>query len=211
MAERQGLEARNLHLWRGDRCLFRQLDVDVGAGQLVHVQGPNGAGKTSLMRILCGLALPDEGRVLWTGQRVERVREQFHRALAWLGHRDGLKPDLTPLENLRFSNGLRSANVLDDARAALRVGGLEEISDLPVRVLSAGQRRRVAFTRVQTSGAELWLLDEPFANLDHAAASFVSRSMSAHLDGGGSIVLASHRLPRDLVAPRTVTVALGAA
>jgi heme exporter protein A len=194
----EGLEARNLQLWRGDRCLFRHLDISVGNGRLVHVQGRNGAGKTSLMRILCGLVLPDDGEVLWRGRRIDRVREAFHQALAWLGHRDGLKQDLTAIENLCFGNGLRRAYAAADARAALDEGGLDAIADLPVRALSAGQRRRVAFARVQSSGASLWLLDEPFANLDAAATVFMAGRLSTHLAGGGSIVLAAHRLPAGL-------------
>ena len=206
MTERlvEGLEARNLQLWRGDRCLFRQLDIVVGGGRLVHVQGRNGAGKTSLMRILCGLALPDAGEVLWRSRRIERVREEFHLAIAWLGHRDGLKQDLTALENLCFSNGLRRTCAARQARAALGEGGLDAVADLPVRVLSAGQRRRVAFARVQTSGAPLWLLDEPFANLDAASTSFIAGRLSAHLAEGGSIVLAAHRLPSGLTAHAAV-------
>lgn len=210
MAERHAevLEARDLQLWRGDRCLFEHLHLKSAAGRLVQVRGPNGAGKTSLLRILCGLALPDEGRVCWGGQSIECVRTEFHRAIAWLGHRDGLKHDLTALENLRFSNGLRRPQAVADLRAALGEGDLGRLADLSVRVLSAGQRRRIAFTRVETSGAVLWLLDEPFANLDSGAVSFVAGRMSAHLDGGGSIVLATHRLPPELATQDAITVAL---
>lgn len=203
------LTAENLQLWRGDRRLFEHLSLEVHPACMVHVQGANGAGKTSLLRILCGLAPPDEGQVRWRGQRVERVRSEFQGALAYLGHRDGLKHDLSALENLRFSCGMQRSIAEDTLRAALDHASIANAADLPVRFLSAGQRRRVAFARVTASAAALWLLDEPFANLDAEGTALVARTVLGHLEHSGLVVMTAHRLPPELLAARVTTVALG--
>ncbi len=211
LAEQQAdiLTAENLQLWRGDRRLFEHLFVEARPECMVHIQGANGAGKTSLMRILCGLASPDEGQVCWRGERIGRVRSEFQGMLAYLGHRDGLKHDLSALENLRFCCGLQRSVEEITLRAALDSAGVGDAADLPVRFLSAGQRRRVAFARVTASAAALWLLDEPFANLDAEGTAFVARTVLGHLEHGGLVVMAAHRLPPELSAARVAIVTLG--
>ncbi|MGH8496900.1 MAG: cytochrome c biogenesis heme-transporting ATPase CcmA [Gammaproteobacteria bacterium] len=211
MPEQQSevLTAEQLQLWRGDRCLFEHLDVRASPGGMVHVRGPNGAGKTSLMRVLCGLLPADEGQVRWRGRPIDRVRGTYHSELAYLGHRDGLKHDLTAVENLRFGCGLKRRTNERTLRAALERAGVEAAADLPVRFLSAGQRRRVAMARVTAIGALLWLLDEPFTNLDADGTAFVARAARAHLQAGGLLVMASHRLPPEMPAEGVTSVVLG--
>lgn len=186
------LAGRNLELWRGDKRLFRDLSFAAGTGELVHVTGPNGAGKTSLLRVICGLTLPDEGTVSWRGHAVTRRRIEYHDELTYVGHRDALKGDLTAAENLR------SAVALHDAAAGKRVGavlnevGLDTLADLPARYLSAGQKRRLSIVRAMLMPATVWIMDEPFANLDADGRDWAAALVTAHLDEGGIAVVTSH-------------------
>jgi heme exporter protein A len=192
VAAAAGLEAQDLELWRGDRRLFTGLSLAVAPRRLLHVRGANGAGKTSLLRVLCGATPPDEGRVLWNGVAIDQQRLQYHAALAYLGHRDGLKLDLTATENLRFVLSLRTT--VPDAGIQETLGqlGLAAASGLPVRALSAGQRRRVAIARCLLSEAPLWILDEPFSNLDAEGRAWGHACLERHLDRQGMIVITSH-------------------
>jgi heme exporter protein A len=188
-----GLEAGDLELWRGDRLLFSALSFAVRPGEMLHVVGPNGSGKTSLLRVLCGATPLRHGRVSWNGTPIEAQPAEFHAALAYVGHRDGLKQDLSARENLHFLLALRTAP--DDARigAVLDEMGLARAADLPVRVLSAGQRRRVALARCLLTPSPLWILDEPFANLDAAGRAWGAQCLANHLARGGIVVITSHQ------------------
>jgi heme exporter protein A len=187
-----GLEAHDLELWRGDRRLFAGLSLALRPGELLHVLGPNGAGKTSLLRVLCGSSPPERGRVLWNGTPIGAQRLAYHAELAYLGHRDGLKQDLGAGENLRFTLALRSGQPAQGIEAVLAELGLARAADLPVRALSAGQRRRVALARCLLSRAPLWLLDEPFSNLDTGGRAWGTQCFARHLERGGMIVVTSH-------------------
>lgn len=189
------LEATDLACLKGDRLLFRGLDLEVAPGQMVRVAGPNGVGKTSLLRILCGLALPEYGEVRWRGADTRREREAFHRDLLYLGHAPALNDLLTPLENLRFTcrAGGDAASERACVEALARIG-LAAQADLPARVLSQGQRRRVGLARLFVSAQRpLWVLDEPFTALDVNAVAELAATVSAHCDGGGCAVLTSHQ------------------
>jgi heme exporter protein A len=199
------LEAQDLELWRGDRRLFTGLSLAVAPGALLHVRGANGAGKTSLLRVLCGATPPDEGRVLWNGVEIGRQRLEYHAALAWLGHRDGLKQDLTAVENLRFVLALRTSAPDRDLEQTLGQLGLADAMDLPVRALSAGQRRRVALARCLLSHASLWILDEPFSNLDAEGRDWGHDRLARHLERQGMIVITSHH---PVTAPGHATATL---
>ena len=192
MAAAASLEAQDLELWRGDRRLFTGLSLAVAPARLLHVRGANGAGKTSLLRVLCGATPPDEGRVLWNGVSIEQRRLEYHAALAYLGHRDGLKLDLTATENLRFVLSLRTSVPDTGIQETLEQLGLAGASSLPVRALSAGQRRRVAIARCLLSDAPLWILDEPFSNLDTEGRAWGHASLAGHLERRGMIVITSH-------------------
>jgi heme exporter protein A len=187
------LELINLDCVRGGRALFRNLNLTVADGTLIQLRGPNGSGKTSLLRIICGLMTPENGEVRWQGTNIGTLGEEYSQAIAYLGHRNGIKEELTPLENLRISSGVSGNKLkIDDAQAALKLVGLESRQNLPVRFLSEGQRRRAALARIITCTAKLWLLDEVLAALDTAAVDLVRTLIEGHLNKGGMAVAATH-------------------
>ena len=192
---RSMLHATDLACLKGDRLLFRGLDVDLPAGRMLRVAGPNGSGKTSLLRILCGLAVPEYGEVYWHGEAVRRTREAFHGQLLYLGHLPALNDLLSPLENLHFTLAASGERVAPAACvAALERIGLGAQIDLPTRVLSQGQRRRVGLARLFVSAQRpLWIVDEPFTALDAAAVADVAGTLSAHCAAGGMVVLTTHQ------------------
>ena len=200
------LEGRGLTLFRGERCLFQGLDFSLSAGELLLVQGPNGSGKTSLLRTVAGLAELEEGEVLWNGIPVARERQEFRGRLVWMGHRPGYKAELTVRENLAFEAGLRPASRRSPAECLARLG-LAACAELPFGVLSAGQQRRLALARLLLAAAPLWMVDEPYTNLDSTALGLVNELLAAHLAAGGLAMVASHQ-PVALAAPvRHVTLA----
>lgn len=195
------LEARQLTAQRGDRLLFTGVDLRLRAGEALWLRGANGSGKTTLLRILAGLHAPLEGQVLWR----ETALRRDARVVSYLGHRNGLKEELTPRENLRHSLACAAPDDGDqDADALLaRVGIDDERADLPCRHLSQGQQRRVALARVLAEGRPLWLLDEPFVGLDDQASAEVTAILRAHLHSQGLLVVTSHQplAATDLAAP----------
>lgn len=160
----------------------------------MHVRGENGAGKTSLLRLLAGLSQPAEGEIRWCGQPIQQAETDYRRNLLFFGHHGALKEDLTALENLSFAAAMDGANVPEvNALAALYRFGLKGREDLPVRVLSAGQKRRVMLARLVTRNAKLWVLDEPFTALDVKAVELLSELITQHVADGGMAVLTSHQ------------------
>jgi len=201
------LAAKQLTLWRGSFCLFENLTFQVDAGSAILVQGPNGSGKTSLLRVLCGLTRPESGTVHWDNESIESIRSVFGAQIAYFGHITGLKADLTPVQNLTFAAQLFGQDSTD-WQNYLEPLSLSHCSDLAVRYLSAGQQRRTALARVLMSNARLWLMDEPFTNLDQAGREFLEGELMRHLDGGGlAVVVAHHSL--DLPKEKLSTVNLG--
>jgi heme exporter protein A len=187
------LAARNFHVFRGDRHVLRGVSFELGGGCCLQVTGVNGAGKTTLLRALCGLVDVEEGSLLWRGVATERSAPAYHAELGYLGHDAPLKGDLTGRENVRYAVGLRRAV---DAAAVGR--GLERVgagafADRPVRALSAGQRRRIAFAALWLCGVPLWILDEPNTNLDTQGQSLVAGLIEEQLAAGGLVVAAVHQ------------------
>lgn len=188
------LDVRDVHLWRGERHLLRGVSFSLKGGELLQVVGPNGVGKTSLLRCVAGLLPTESGEIAWCGRQLHDCRDEFHQRLAYLAHINALKPDLTALENLRYSVALRRSvaeQELQDTFARLRITAC---ADLPARALSAGQKRRVAIARILLTRAALWILDEPITNLDAAGISLFEECMADHLGQGGSILTAAHQL-----------------
>jgi heme exporter protein A len=195
MAEASMLKASGLACVRGERCLFEDLSFDLVAGQCLHVAGDNGAGKTSLLRILVGLLEPSDGAVTWKGRAIRAARDEFAAELAFVGHLNGIKDELTVLENARFAAAVGGADPgADVARAALAAMDLEDLADEPVRHLSQGQRRRVALARLCVPApAPLWILDEPFNALDAQSIERLHARIAARLATGGIVVLTAHQ------------------
>lgn len=184
-----------VHVWRGDRHVLQGVSAQIQPQELLHISGPNGAGKTTLLRVVSGLLRPEQGSVTWLGQSIVANRTDYQAALAYASHEPALKGDLTALENLRFAVGLKRRITADELRAALSRTGVAGCADLPARVLSAGQRRRVAMARVLAMNATVWLLDEPYTNLDAAGSELISELLQTHVAGGGlALVVAHHEL-----------------
>lgn len=180
---------------RGERRLFSDLNVTVRPGSLLTVMGENGSGKTSFLRILCSLLSPDQGSILWQGEDIRHLKELYSAQLTYIGHLNGIKDDLTALENLSVSASLAGDDSSDIAlRDALEAVGLKRsVQTLPAKVLSQGQKRRVALARLWLSSRPVWLLDEPFTSLDTAATSLVTQCLLSHLKRGGVAVVVTHQ------------------
>lgn len=186
-----GLECR-----RGGRPLFRDLTFSVRPGELLHIQGANGSGKTSLLRILAGLSRQEDGAVRWHGADIRESREDYAASLLYLGHQPAVKDDLTVAENLAVVSQLAGLQPSREAMAiALEQVGLQRRTGLPARVLSQGQRRRLALARLWLDPRPLWILDEPFTALDIHAAALLEFRLEQHLETGGMVVLTTHQPP----------------
>jgi len=192
------LTFHDLACTKGERLLFQGVHCTLDRGHWLHVAGANGIGKTSLLRLVCGLALPARGEVRWNDTPIRTLGDAWRRELLYIGHDSGLQGQLTARENLRVSAALAglapSDAELADALARL---GLAARADLPARVLSQGQKRRVALARLALSPAPVWVLDEPFVAIDGEALGVLGGLIAAHLDRGGLAVLTSHQ-PIDL-------------
>jgi len=186
------LSASDLCLVRGDRCLFQDVGFALNPGELLFVAGANGSGKTSLLRAMAGLLEFESGEIRWQGKSVDKDRQRFRAALVWFAHRVGFKGDLTPVQNIHFEAGLRAFQS-DDIQAALVRVGVKYGAELPMRSLSAGQQRRVGLARLILADAPLWMMDEPFTNLDTDGQGLVKELISEHLANGGMCAMASHQ------------------
>jgi len=186
------LSGTELCLLRGDRCLFQELNFALNAGELLLVEGMNGCGKTSLLRAITGLLEFETGQVDWNGGSVIANYQVFRSDVVWLSHRVGFKGDLTLLENLSFESGLR-ITIDERLEPSLDRLGLTNLTSLPFRALSAGQQRRVALARMLLAKAPLWIMDEPFTNLDSSGQGLVRDVIGEHVAGGGLCVVASHQ------------------
>ncbi len=186
------LQAIELHCERNDRTLFQALSFSILPGTITRVEGPNGAGKTTLLRILAGLNDNFEGDLLWRGERRSWNRENFLRNTLFIGHRAGIKPLLSPLENLRALTAGRakfSDKVLCQALEGTGLAGYEHIA---CRKLSAGQQRRVALARLLIADEPVWILDEIFTAIDAQGVAALEELLSQRAREGGAIILTTH-------------------
>jgi heme exporter protein A len=184
------LQARGLRFTRNDEPVFGPLDFSVDGGEALLVQGDNGAGKTTLLRVLAGLLRADGGEIDIDGEPARAARRS--RAMAYLGHLPALKADLSSLENLQFLCGLHGRRRGQLPEQAMAIVGLAGYEDALARQLSAGQKKRLSLARMWLAPAPLWLLDEPYANLDLQGIELVNRMVQAHLRSGGAALVTTH-------------------
>ncbi len=188
------LSIEDLTVRRGGRRVFEHLSFRLDAGALLALVGRNGSGKTTLLRALALLVPSDSGEIRWQGHSVAADREAWRGRIAWLGHSDGLKGDLTLAENLAAAEALQSGAAPSSQRIeeALTAFELSDLSDRPARALSVGQRRRAALARAVLSKAKVWLLDEPLNALDARAQEALRSVLKSHLAKGGLVIAATH-------------------
>lgn len=188
------LQLENIHIKREDKSLITNLHCQWQGGDFVQLEGHNGIGKTSLLRVIAGLASPREGIVRWQGVDIRKQRESYTENLLYLGHQSGIKPELTPWENLAFyqqvSPSLQGQDILWDVLDKVGLFGRE---DLPAGLLSAGQQKRIALARLYLSQAPLWVLDEPFTAIDKEGVANLTALFEQHTAQGGLVILTSHQ------------------
>ena len=191
MTDRALLSGQDLAVWRGERCLFEELHFELGPAQLALLVGANGSGKTTLLRIVAGLGVPTAGSVTWKGASVTELAGEDRAEIAYRGHVEALKRELTVVENLAFH-----AAIWDRKQAfeqVLEELKLEQVAHMRARYLSAGQRRRVALAMLMLQGAKVWLLDEPTTNLDREGRALLVEWTRRHVADGGIAVIATHQ------------------
>ncbi len=191
------LTADDLAAFRGERLVFSHLGFSVPESGALLLAGPNGSGKSTLLRVLAGLARAEAGHLMWNGVDALADRVEHASRVAYVGHLDAIKPGLTVLENLAAPGAI--------ARAALARLGVESLAELPARMLSAGQRRRVALSRLVLTAAPLWLLDEPTLGVDAASVDSLGVLLAEHRGRGGIVIAATH-LPLPLPEAATLTL-----
>ncbi len=187
------LQAQQLECVKGYNVLFDGLSFDVEPGQIVQITGANGSGKTSLLRILTGLSLPESGEVLWQGEPVESDRNRFNAELAYFGHLNGIKAELTALENVQSHCAFLESTQEFTPEQALEKVGLRGYEEVYGYQLSAGQKRRVGLSRLYLSTAKLWILDEPATAIDVDGVAEFEALLVSHAKNGGMIILTSHQ------------------
>jgi len=184
--------AHQLSCIRSSRVLFEQVSLEISAGELWQIAGRNGAGKSSLLRILAGLAEPEDGYLCYQQQPLSQCADEFAADLCFIGHLSGVQPQLTALENLAFWRACFALNPADDW-ALLAQLGLAGLEDIPCQLLSAGQQRRVSLARLWLTNARLWILDEPFTSLDQQWLQELQSKFASHCAQGGAIILTTHQ------------------
>ena len=187
------LEAVDLECVRGDRPLFSHFSFGLAPGELLHVRGRNGSGKTTLLRTLCGLTRPAAGEVRWNGADIHALGDEYRGQLTYVGHSNGIQGELTPEENLRVDVSLSSNTDTTLIRATLERLELAAYHHFPAKVLSQGQKRRLALARLFVQKKSLWILDEPLSALDVSSVTLMTELLVEHLARGGMIVMTSHQ------------------
>jgi len=187
------LHCEKLTFIHEDRILFNDLSFTVAPGAIVHLEGANGVGKTSLLRVLVGLSTPTAGAVFWQGKTISAERDSFHQQLLYIGHKTGIKPELTALENLQFFQTMQPIHLKLNLWDILAKVGLAGYEDITSSQLSAGQKRRVALARLWLTDCPLWVLDEPFAAIDRSGIAVLEALFIKHAQKGGMVLLTTHQ------------------
>jgi heme exporter protein A len=186
------LNISSLHCERDDRILFHDLSFSLDAGEAIQIQGANGSGKSTLLRILSGLNPHFKGQMYWHDRPLHEVGAEYHQGVFYMGHTPAIKRILSPLENLRWFCATQGHGDDSQIRQALTAVGLRGYDDMPCRLLSAGQQRRVSLARLRLSQAPLWILDEPFTALDRLAVEDLEGFLAGHVNAGGALLVTTH-------------------
>jgi len=187
------LQAHDLECTRDDRLLFSELSFSVSGGEVLQIEGSNGSGKTSLLRILCGLRIADEGIVHWQQRDISKEREDFYSSMVYIGHLPCIKAELTALENIRSLLDTRSLSAgVDEILGALGRVGLAAYDDVQSKALSSGQKRRILLAFLLLSKTKLWILDEPLTALDVDGVALMETMILEHKQQGGSVIFTTH-------------------
>lgn len=184
------LDVKNLTCWRNEQVLFADLNLSLSPKNVLFLQGENGSGKTSLLRILCGFRLPDEGEIMWGDKPTSSLPEYFQN-ISYVGHKNGIKDELTVEENLNLMRSMATASDIK-TESVLKQIGLFKRADVLARQLSAGQKRKLALARLMMTENSFWVLDEPFTSLDKATVGFFESLIKQHITRGGMLILTSH-------------------
>ena len=184
------LDVKNLACWRNEQALFTDLNFSLSPKNVLFLQGENGSGKTSLLRILCGFRLPDEGEITWGNKQASSLPEYFQN-ISYVGHKNGIKDELTVEENLNLMRSMATASDIKTERVLKQIG-LFKRADVLARQLSAGQKRKLALARLMMTENSFWVLDEPFTSLDKETVGFFESLIKQHITRGGMLILTSH-------------------
>ena len=184
------LEVKNLACWRNDRVLFEDLNLTLSSGNVLFLEGENGSGKTSFLRILCGFRFADEGEISWDNHSVSSFPEYFQN-ISFVGHKNGIKDELTVEENLNLMRSMATASDIKTENVLKKIGLFKQ-ADVLSRLLSAGQKRKLALARLMMTDNSFWVLDEPFTSLDKASVVFFESLIKQHIAKGGMLILTSH-------------------
>ncbi|MDA9982448.1 cytochrome c biogenesis heme-transporting ATPase CcmA [Gammaproteobacteria bacterium] len=187
------LKVENLGCERNDRYLFSGLNFELASGELIRVDGANGSGKTTLLRMASGLLPVDEGIVCWGDRPIQKNRADYMSELLFVGHKTGIKDELTAEENLRIDHSLAGGQSGVSYESALDRLDIAQCRHQLCRQLSAGQRQRVALARLLISVVRLWVLDEPLTALDRSAQNIVRDMLEEHVGAGGMALITSHQ------------------
>ena len=184
-------QSKNLTCQRDENILFEDLSFDVKPKQLLLIEGRNGAGKTTLLHILAGLRTADEGDIYFNDSKIDSFDSEYYQNIAYLGHLNGLKLELTARENLALSMALGDPKGID-IDAALEYVTLVGYEDEPVKKFSAGMKRRTSLARLLVMKPAIWILDEPYTSLDVDGIKKIEVMMVEHIKQGGSVIMTSH-------------------
>jgi len=185
------LIVNNLSCQRGYKLLFENLSFELNSGEVLKVSGPNGSGKTSLMKILAGLSSFETGSIDYDDTKINS--ERYNLDFLYLGHLAALSPELSCLENLKYTMRLGNDNLDLDFSDALKKVGLKKFENELVGKLSAGQKKRIALSLLFITQSKVWLLDEPFSALDSKAIKIIETRVEDHCNSGGICILTTHQ------------------